>query len=98
MVYVHPNKEEFLEECPNFNVLAKKTVLETKNKDQKIKYLARDGLTAPTKDIRNRFFRKDFNVDKKEIREVEKEMINILKEMRDKPEDSKKNPSMKSND
>lgn len=53
-------------------------------------------MTAPTKDIRNRFFRKDFPIDPKEIREVEKEMINILKEMRDKPEDSKKNQSVKS--
>ena len=96
MVYVHPNKEEFLEDCPNFNIIAKKDILLTRNNDEKVKYLARDGLTPPTKDIRNRFFRKEFPVVPKEIREVEKEMINILKDMRDKPEDSKKNMSLRS--
>lgn len=92
MVYVHPNGERFLEDVPNFQFLACKQLIKSGN-EYKVRYLARDGLTPPTKDIRNRFFRKEFPVERSEIREVEQEMVSILKEMKDKNEDSKKNVS-----
>jgi hypothetical protein len=33
--------------------------------------MARDGLTPPTVDIRNRFFKKDFPITKEEIERIE---------------------------
>lgn len=51
----------------------------TEKGTRNVKYLGKDGITAPTKDIRNRFFRKKFPVPREKIREVEKEMVDILK-------------------
>ena len=44
-----------------------------------VKYMGRDGLTAPTKDIRNRYFRKEFPVPREEVMRIEKEMCDTLK-------------------
>ena len=86
MLYVHPKGEKFLEEVEGFDLLAKKLVELQENGKKEVRYLGRDGLTAPTKDIRNRFFRKEFPVSKEEIESVEREMVNILKDMKDKNE------------
>ena len=51
--------------------MAKKTIEIQENGNKEVRYIGRDGLTAPTKDIRNRFFRKEFPVSKKEIEHVE---------------------------
>ena len=71
MIYVHPNGEKFLEDVQGFKILAKKTIEIQENGNKEVRYIGRDGLTAPTKDIRNRFFRKEFPVSKKEIEHVE---------------------------
>lgn len=83
MMLVHPNNEDFLEDAKNFEEIGKK-IVETKDQCRpQVKYLARDGLTPPTKSIRTRFFRKDFNVSPEKIREVEDEMFDILNEIKD---------------
>ena len=83
MIYVHPNKEKFLEEVPKHEKVAKK-VMQSSDPSQPPKpvYLARDGLTPPTKCIRSRYFRKDFPVPQKEIRKVEDKMSIILDEIK----------------
>lgn len=45
--------------------------------------MAKDGITPPTKGVRTRFFRKDFDVPRTEIREVEDEMVKILNEIKE---------------
>ncbi len=89
MIYVHPQKIQYLEDCENFKDLAKKVVTKSERGDHTVKYLARNGLTPPTKDIRNRFFRKEFPVPKEEISKIEKEMVKVLKEMKEKKDDTK---------
>ena len=83
MIYVHPNKEKFLEEVPKSEKIAKK-VMQSNDPAQPPKpvYLARDGLTPPTKCIRSRYFRKDFPVPPKEVRKVEEKMSLILDEIK----------------
>ena len=91
MIYVHPQGEKFLEDCPNHQKTAKKidqasaspTASQTPGSNpSRVVYLARDGLTVPTKSIRTRFFRKDFDVPINKIREIEEEMSQILDEIK----------------
>lgn len=56
---------------------------------KKVRYIARDGITPPTKCIRTRFFRKHFDVPYEEIRKVEDEMNEILKEIKEAKKRSK---------
>ena len=86
MLYVHPNKEKFIEDVPEYEKVAKKS----NNTDQmgRGSYEARDGLTPPTKCIRTRFFRKDFPVPPNRVREVEEEMSRILDDIKKNKRDS----------
>ena len=81
MMYVHPNKEKFLEDIPNHQKIAKKVVSQSDDYT-KVTYLARDGITVPAKSINTRFFRKDFEVDKGMIEQIEDEMSLILDEIK----------------
>ncbi len=81
MVYVHPNNEEFCEDIKDFDKFAYKRV-----EKKQVIYQARDGLTAPTKDVVERFFRKKFPFSKETIRETERDMVNLMKEMGEKNE------------
>lgn len=62
MILVHPNGQSNLEDLPNFNSIAKKIVESEGENKNKVKYLAKNGLTPPTVDIRNRYFRKEFPI------------------------------------
>lgn len=84
MVYVHPGAEQFLEDVPDFAALAAKTVEVSEKGARTVRYLARDGLTPPTVDVRNRFFRRGFPVAPERVGQVEREMVAILKECREK--------------
>ena len=59
--------------------IAHKTVELLDNQFKRARYIARDGITPPTKCIWTRFFRKHFDVPYSEIRGVEDEMAEILK-------------------
>ena len=83
MIYIHPNGEKNIEEVPGHQKIAHRTFEYMDDNYVKIKYIARDGLTPPTKCIRTRFFRKHFDVPFEEIREVEDEMVKILKGIKD---------------
>lgn len=73
MILVHdPNKEPEIPESQ-----AKKVVVEEKDTKQ-IKYLANSGITAPTTNIRKKFFRQPPKVDPQLVQEVEKEIIDTL--------------------
>ena len=58
MLYVHPNREKKLTEVPGFKDKFIKIVKPVKNK-KFVTYLAKSGITAPTKNIRSRFFRRE---------------------------------------
>ena len=64
---------------PKFDQFAAKVIEEDIKGNKKLNYLAKSGLTAPTKNIRSRFFRKNFPVSRDEVREVEREIMDILK-------------------
>lgn len=51
MIFVHPNGERNFEDVKGSSEIAKKIV--ENSSEKKVKYLARDGLTPPTVDIRN---------------------------------------------
>lgn len=40
-------------------------------------YLAKSGLTPPTKHIRQRYFRKDLPISEREMQEIESEIVDI---------------------
>jgi len=83
MLFVHPKNEQYLEDVPNNAKIAHKTPEVISEKFKKGRYIARDGISPPTKCIRTRFFRKQFNVPYREIQEVEDEMAEILQEIKD---------------
>lgn len=82
MIYIHPNKEKFIEEVPNYQKVAKKVVEQVNEMQTKTKYYARDGLTPPTKCIRTRYFRKSLNIPPGKMSEIEEEMCEILEEIK----------------
>lgn len=67
MIYVHPSGQSNLEDLPNFDQIAKKIVESDGDNKSKVKYLAKNGITPPTVDIRNRFFRKEFPITREQI-------------------------------
>eukprot|EP01017_Pseudomicrothorax_dubius_P037194 TRINITY_DN541_c0_g1_i4.p1 TRINITY_DN541_c0_g1~~TRINITY_DN541_c0_g1_i4.p1 ORF type:complete len:154 (-),score=30.22 TRINITY_DN541_c0_g1_i4:294-755(-) len=56
MVYVHPNGETALDKCKDWRTVAKKAI--SKTEPRIMHYLARDGVTPPTKCVRKRYYRK----------------------------------------
>ena len=64
---------------PNYSQIAQKSVDNSSEGIKRARYHAINGVTPPTKDIYNRFYRKDFPIPKNKIQEIESEMIDLLK-------------------
>jgi len=82
MIYVHPNNEDHFEKLKKSRKIAKKIISKDPYRNHTAqRYLARDGLTSPTKCIRTRFFRKKIYYDTQDAREVEKSFQSINQEL-----------------
>jgi len=82
MIYVHPNNEDHFEKVKKSRRIARKIISKDPYRNMNtLKFLARDGLTSPTKCIRTRFFRKKIYFDPQDAREVEKSFQSINQEL-----------------
>jgi len=80
MIVVHPNKEDTTEKLMRSRKIAKKIMCAECTR-KNFRWMAYDGLTQPTKRIRNRFFRKKLLVNPEEVKMVEKSLIQIHQEL-----------------
>ena len=83
MIYVHPKGEERFEMIEKSRKIARKIIKKTGD-NRTVAYYARDGLTAPTKCIRSRFYRKKLKITpeiQREVKEIEREFMSIFQQL-----------------
>jgi transcription initiation factor TFIID subunit 7 len=79
MIYVHPNQETLLEKVKDWRKIARKYI--KKEDAVTMHYLARDGISAPTKCVRKRFYKKRVQIPEQLVKEVEKDIVKIRSEL-----------------
>lgn len=72
------NIEEIIKNNPNIMKISEKNERGRK----KAKYLHKDGLTPPTKGVREKYFRKDIAIPTADVKNIESQMIENLKDIK----------------